>query len=142
VLSAQCRREWLRKSENITSYLYLQGVGLLESARERLAVGADAADFGLIAGDANHRALSRLVEAGWTPLEVIRLATSNGAELLGVSDSVGRIPLGWAADLIVVSGDPAKDIKELSKAEIVFKDGVGYDPAKLRAAARGLVGWH
>jgi imidazolonepropionase-like amidohydrolase len=112
------------------------------AAGGRLGVGSDANDFGHIAGYGNHRALALLVEAGWQPLEVIRLVTSNGAELLGVGQSVGRVAPGWAADLIVVSGDPAKDIKELSKAEIVFKDGVGYDPAKLRAAAKGLVGWH
>ena len=112
------------------------------AAGGRLGVGSDANDFGQVAGYGNHRALALLVEAGWPPLEVIRLVTSGGAELLGVGDSVGRIAPGWAADLIVVSGDPAKDIKELSKAEIVFKDGVGYDPVKLRAAVKGLVGWH
>jgi imidazolonepropionase-like amidohydrolase len=112
------------------------------TAGGRLGVGADANDFGNIAGYGNHRALALLVKGGWQPLEVIRLVTSNGAEILGVGNSVGRIAPGWAADLIVVDGNPAKDIKELSKAKIVFKDGVGYDPAKLRAAAKGLVGWH
>lgn len=108
----------------------------------RLAVGADAMDLGMIAGYANHRALALLVDDGWTPLETIRLATSNGAELLGVGDAVGRIAPGWAADLVVVNGDPATNIADVSRIEMVFKDGVGYDPAKLRAAAKGLVGWH
>lgn len=112
------------------------------AAGGRLGVGSDANDFGQIAGYANHRALALMVEAGWQPLEVIRLVTSNGADLLGVGDSVGRIAPGWAADLVVVNGDPATDIKELSKAEIVFKDGIGYDPAKLRLSVQGLVGWH
>ena len=108
----------------------------------RLALGADAMDAGMIAGFANHRVLQLVVEDGWSPLEAIRLATSNGAELLGVGDSVGLIQPGYAADLIVVGGNPATDITDLSKVEMVFKDGVGYNPAKLRAAAKGLVGWH
>ncbi|MGH8177899.1 MAG: amidohydrolase family protein [Steroidobacter sp.] len=112
------------------------------AAGGRLAVGADAMDFGQIAGFANHRALELLVEAGWPSLDVLRIATSQGAELLGVGDSVGRIAAGWAADLIVVDGDPAANIKELSKIEMIFKDGIAYDPVKLRAEAKGLVGWH
>lgn len=112
------------------------------AAGGRLGVGADANDFGQIAGYGNHRALKLLVEAGWEPLEVIRIVTSNGADLLGVGDTVGRIAVGWAADLVVVPGNPATNIEDLSKAEIVFKDGVGYDPVKLRAAVKGIVGWH
>jgi imidazolonepropionase-like amidohydrolase len=108
----------------------------------RLGVGADAMDFGLVAGYANHRALALLVEDGWTPMEVIRMATSNGAELLGEGDRVGRIAPGYAADLIVTRGDPSADIRALEQVELVFKDGAGYDPAKLRQAAKGMVGWH
>ena len=112
------------------------------AAGGRLGVGADANDFGHIAGYGDHRALKLLAEAGWEPLEVIRLVTSNGADLLGVGDTVGRVAVGWAADLIVVPGNPATNIEDLLKAEIVFKDGIGYDPAKLRAAVKGLAGWH
>jgi imidazolonepropionase-like amidohydrolase len=108
----------------------------------RLAVGADAADRGQIAGYANHRALARLVEAGWDPLSVLRMATVEGAELLGVGDTVGRIAPGWAADLIVVAGDPSANIRDLSKIETVIKDGIAYDPARLRTSVKGLVGWH
>lgn len=108
----------------------------------RLGIGADAMDFGLVAGFANHRVLELLVEDGWSPMEVIRMATSGGAELLGIGDSVGRIAPGYAADLIVVDGNPLNDIRDLTKVELVFKDGAGYDPAKLREAAKGLVGWH
>ncbi len=112
------------------------------TAGGRLGVGADASDFGQIAGYANHRVLELLVEAGWQPLDVLRLATSNNAEILGVADSVGRIAPGYAADLIVLPGDPSEDIRELLKVELVFKDGVGYDPAYLRASVKGKVGWH
>ena len=108
----------------------------------RLGVGADAMDQGMVAGFQNHLALELLVEDGWTPLEVIRMATSNGAELLGIADRVGRIAPGYAADLIVLRRDPSTDITALQDIELVFKDGAGYDPGKLREAARGKVGWH
>ncbi|MBB5207883.1 amidohydrolase family protein [Chiayiivirga flava] len=108
----------------------------------RLGIGADAMDFGLVAGYADHRALELLVEDGWTPMEVIRMATSNGAALLGIGDRTGRIAPGYRADLIVTRDDPSKDIRALQWIDIVFKDGAGYDPAKLRAAAKGKVGWH
>ncbi len=112
------------------------------AAGGRLGVGADASDFGQIAGYANHRVLELLVEAGWQPLDVLRLATSNNAEILGVADSVGRIAPGLAADLMVFPGDPSVDIRELLNVELVFKDGVGYDPIALRASVKGRVGWH
>jgi imidazolonepropionase-like amidohydrolase len=134
------RPPWLPDSQGLRELRKLERAFVAQGGR--LAVGADAMDFGQIAGYANHRALSLLAEEGWTPAEVIRLATSNGADLLGVGDSVGRIKTGYAADLLVVNGDPMTDIDELSKIEIVFKDGVGFDPSKLREAARGLVGWH
>ena len=112
------------------------------AAGGRLALGADPADSGQLAGYADHRALQALAEAGWTPLEIIRLATSEGAEALGVGDSVGRIAARWSADFIVVSGDPAADIREMAKAELVVKNGVAYDPEKLRAQVKGIVGWY
>lgn len=108
----------------------------------RLGLGADPMDFGQVAGFADQRALAAMVEHGWSPLEVIRMATSNGAELLGVGDQVGTIAPGYAADLIVTRGDPSADITALQDVELVFKDGAGYDPVKLRDAAKGKVGWH
>lgn len=75
-------------------------------------------------------------------MEVIRMATSNGADLLGIGDRTGRLAPGYRADLIVTRDDPSKDIRALQQIDIVFKDGAGYDPAKLRAAAKGKVGWH
>ena len=112
------------------------------AAGGRLGVGSDPCCNGVVPGYSNHSALNLLVEAGWEPLEVLRLATSNNAEILGVGDSVGRIAEGLAADVMVVPGDPSSDIRHLSMVELVFKDGVGYSPRKLRASVRGKVGWH
>src|ERR1051326_9013762 len=112
------------------------------AAGGRLVVGADPQDFGKIAGYADHRALELLVEAGWKPLDVIRMATLGGAEFLEVANDRGSISVGKAADLIVINGNPATDMKDIEKVELVFKDGVAYDPHLLRESVKGLVGWH
>ncbi|MDQ6830527.1 MAG: amidohydrolase family protein, partial [Gemmatimonadota bacterium] len=106
-----------------------------------LLVGTDPTGFGgVIAGYSNQRALELLVEAGFTPLEAISIATLNGAKYLGRADKVGTIAVGKAADLVVIRGDPSVRIADVERMETVFKDGVGYDSARLFAAAKGVVG--
>lgn len=95
---------------------------------------------GVLAGFGDQREVELLVEAGLTPLEAIRIATFNGAQYLGDADSVGTIAAGKAADLVVVKGNPAEKIEDIENVETVFKDGVGYDSAKLIESVRGKVG--
>ena len=59
---------------------------------------------------------------------------------VGEERSIGSIATGKAADLVVLAGNPAKNIDDVEKVEIVFKDGVGYDPAKLVRSVEGLMG--
>lgn len=96
---------------------------------------------GALAGYGSQREIELLVEAGFTPLEAIRIATLNAAEYLGESDRIGTIAAGKTADLVVVRGDPSTNIADIEKVELVFKDGLGYDPAKLIDSVRGSVGW-
>ncbi len=96
---------------------------------------------GVVAGFGSQREVELLVEAGFTPLEAIHIATANGAEYLGVLDHVGTIAAGKQADLVVVAGDPSLNIGDIEKTTLVFKDGVGYSPAKLIESVRGSVGW-
>jgi imidazolonepropionase-like amidohydrolase len=96
---------------------------------------------GVVAGFGGQREVELLVEAGFTPLEAIHIATANGAEFLGESASIGTIATGKQADLIVVQGDPAANINDIEKVETVFKDGIGYNSAKLIESVRGSVGW-
>jgi len=106
-----------------------------------LLVGTDPTSYGgVIAGFSSQRAIELLVEAGFTPLQAIKIATLNGATFLGRADRVGTIAVGKDADLLLIAGDPSARIADLEKVELVFKDGVAYDSAKLLASAKGLVG--
>ena len=95
---------------------------------------------GVIPGYANQRALELLVEAGFTPLEAIRIGTLNGARYLGRDARIGSLAAGKQADLIVVNGNPAASIADVRRVETVFKRGVGFDPATLIESVRGQVG--
>jgi enamidase len=97
---------------------------------------------GVVPGYANQRQLELLVEAGFTPSEAIAIGTLNGAKYLGRDARIGSIAAGKQADLVVLNGDPSRDIAEVRKVEIVFKQGVGFDPAKLVASVSGRVGLH
>ena len=108
----------------------------------RLMAGTDpTGNGGALAGFGSQREVELLVEAGFTPLEAIRIATLNAAEYLGEADTIGSIAAGKSADLVVLRGDPSANIADIEKVELVFKDGVGYDPAKLVESVRGSVGW-
>jgi imidazolonepropionase-like amidohydrolase len=95
---------------------------------------------GTIPGFADQRELELLVEAGFSPVEAIRIGTLNGATYLGLADRIGSIAPGRNADLVVIRGNPAADIHDVEKVEIVFKDGVGYDSARLLQSVRGRFG--
>jgi imidazolonepropionase-like amidohydrolase len=97
---------------------------------------------GAMAGFGDQRNLELLVEGGFTPLQAIQIATSNGAKLLGELDHFGTITTGKAADLVVIDGNPAARIADIRKIKLVFKDGAGYDSAKLIDSVHGAVGMH
>jgi enamidase len=106
-----------------------------------LIVGTDPTGYGgVIPGYANQRALELLVESGFTPLHAIRIGTLNGALYLGRDSVIGSIAVGKQADLVLVTGDPSARIEDIRNVELVFKQGVGYDPQKLIASVRGRVG--
>jgi imidazolonepropionase-like amidohydrolase len=108
-----------------------------------LVAGADPTGNGsALAGYADQRNLEILVEGGFMPEEAIRIATLNGAEQLGVPASIGSIAKGKQADLVVIDGNPTTRIADVENVKLVFKDGVGYDPAKLIESVRGHVGLH
>jgi len=130
--------------------IYVQGLKK-ELAFERafvkagglLMFGADpTGNGGALAGFADQRNLELLVEGGFTPVEAIKIATRNGAEFLGELDRIGTIAAGKQADLVVVQGNPATRMADVRNVKLVFKDGAGYDPAKLLDSVKGQAGLH
>ena len=82
----------------------------------RLACGTDAGTPGNLHGE-NVQELRLMVEHGLSPVEAIRAATANAAELCGMGDETGRIVEGYLADLLLVNGDPLQDIRVLERPE-------------------------
>jgi hypothetical protein len=108
-----------------------------------LMLGVDPTAWGgVIAGFGDQRAIELFVEAGFTPEQAIRIASANGAQFLGETDEIGTLSVGKQADLVVIRGNPAAKISDIRNVEIVFKDGIGYDSAKLLASVSGQVGKH
>ena len=122
------------KKEMEFEYAFVKAGGTLLAGEDPTGIG------GILAGFGDQREVELLVEAGFTPLEAIHIATSNGAQYLGEADRIGTIATGKAADLVVIKGDPSKKIEDIESVEIVFKDGIGYDPAKLIESVRGIAG--
>ena len=110
------------------------------AAGGRLMAGVDPTGWGgVVAGFGDQRELELLVEAGLSPEVAIKVATSNGANFLR-ENNIGTIAAGKQADLVVVRGNPSAHISDVRNVEMVFKDGVAYDPAKLIDATTGTVG--
>jgi len=123
----------LRKAMDF-EHAFVQAGGLLIAGLDPTGNG------GVVAGFGDLREVELLVEAGFSPLEAIKIASFNGAKFLGEEAHIGSIAVGKQADLIVVKGNPATSINDIEKVEIVFKDGVGFDSEKLIQSVQGLVG--
>ena len=115
---------------------FVKAGGLLLAGLDPTGIG------GVIAGYGDQREIELLVEAGFSPVEAIKIATRNGAEFLGELNQIGTIAAGKQADIVVVKGDPSTAITDIEKVEIVFKDGVGYDAVAIQQSAKGSVGLH
>lgn len=108
-----------------------------------LLAGLDPTGYGgVLAGFGDQREVELLVAAGFTPLEAIHIATENGANFLGIGNNVGTLKPGKQADMIVVRGNPDQQISNIENVETVFKNGIGYNSAKLIESVKGQVGFH
>ncbi len=106
-----------------------------------LVVGTDEPVYmSLLPGFAFHRELLAMVHAGLPNIAVLKAATINGANALGVEDRLGSIEVGKLADLYVAKGNPLDDIKTARNVQFVIKSGVIYDPESLLESAEGKIG--
>ena len=115
---------------------FVKAGGLLGAGVDPTGVG------GALPGFGDQRNFELLIEAGFTPVEAIQIMTYNGARILGVDKELGSIAPGKLADLVVIHGDPIARPAEIRRTTIVFKNGVGYDSAKIcvEPSVKGLVG--
>jgi imidazolonepropionase-like amidohydrolase len=84
-----------------------------------------------VPGHSVHRELELYVQAGLTPMQVIQLATSGAAKVMGMDREVGTVEAGKRADLILVQGNPLERFTDLRKVTRVVTKGRMYDPAEL-----------
>ncbi len=126
--------EALLKQEMAFERAFVAAGGLLLAGPDPTGNG------GVLPGFGDQRGIELLVEAGFTPVQAIQIATSNGAKFQGQFERIGSIAVGKQADLVVLKGNPAQRVQDVENVELVFKDGVAYDPAKLIEDARGWMG--
>jgi len=108
------KERWLRTQQD-TNWRRAVRLGV------KLAFGTDA---GVYPHGQNARQFALLVEhLGLSPLDAVRMATTNAAELLGMPDRLGEVKAGYYADLVAVGGDPLKDVRELERVRFVMKGG-------------------
>jgi len=106
-----------------------------------LAAGVDPTGYGgALPGYGDQRNYQLLLEAGFTPAETVRIMSLNGAAILGIDGETGSIEEGKRADLVVFSGDLATDDTTVTRATLVFKDGVGFNSSRMVEAVEGTVG--
>jgi hypothetical protein len=107
----------------------LELFGRLHAAGVPLVAGTDS-----LAGFMLHRELELYVRAGMPAGEALRIATENGARYAGVLADRGTVERGKRADLILVDGDPTRNISDIRNVSYVLKDGVGFSPAAIYEA--------
>jgi imidazolonepropionase-like amidohydrolase len=89
----------------------------------KILSGTDIPNFGLLPGQSLHHELELLQEARINSSDIIRIATDNGAQALGISDKVGTIQVGKEANMIVLASNPLVDISNTQKIEEVINEG-------------------
>lgn len=102
-------------------------IGITGKALERAVPAGVKIAFGTDAGVSLHGRnadeFELLVKFGMSPMQAIEAATTNAADLLGLSDQIGRLAPGYAADLIAVAGDPTKNVQILKQVDWVIQAG-------------------
>jgi len=133
-LASDSPRTALLRKEMDFEVAFVKAGGLLLAGPDPTGNG------GVLPGFGDQREMELLVEAGFTPVEAIHIATENGGLYLGRQDQIGTLAPGKQADLVLIKGDPSKRIEEIENVETVFKAGIGYDSKKLIDSVRGQVG--
>ena len=108
----------------------------MKRAGVMIMAGTDTGDPYSFPGYELHRELQLLVEAGLTPLEALRSATLEPAKFFDAEDSMGAVEKGKMADLVLLGGDPLKDIRNTQKVDAVILGGKYLSKARLNQMVR------
>lgn len=119
----RAQRMWTKVQQLVRLY-YDEGVPLL--------AGSDMPNPWVVPGAGFHHELELLVEAGIPAIDVITIATANGAAALGIGGDTGIVKAGRRADLVVLTADPLQSIRNTRKIAWVMKGGVIHHPGQMQ----------
>jgi imidazolonepropionase-like amidohydrolase len=101
----------------------LQLTKLMHESGVKILSGTDIPNFGFVPGESLHHELKLLADAGIKPMNVIKIATKNGAEALDIINQTGTIEPGKQADFLILSSNPIEDIENVKRVETVISNG-------------------
>jgi enamidase len=131
---AKSRQEWFKKSTALEKR-FVEAGGLLLGGSDPTGYG------GVIPGFSAKREIELLVQAdGFTFPQAIRIVSLNAAKFEGRDKDIGSLAVGKRADIVVIDGDPVKDVRAIEHMPLVFKNGVGYDTAAIFKSMQGQIG--
>ncbi len=150
-MSPDVQKEYLATRERLAAATNNSQLGMLKKmmayemafvkAGGTLAAGVDpTGNGGALPGYGDQRNYELLIEAGFSPGQVVQIMSANGAKVLGVDKDLGTVSSGKIADLVLLRGDLAANPASIRNVVTVFKQGVGYDSPKLIRSVKGLVG--
>src|SRR5216683_1556891 len=113
------------------SAVALQNLRRIWDAGIPVVMGTDAGNIGTLHGPSVFREMEIMTQAGLTPLQVLRSATSNGAKAMGMEREIGTLAPGKLADLVILDADPLGNVMNLSRIHLVIKDGRVFVPDEL-----------
>jgi imidazolonepropionase-like amidohydrolase len=96
-------------------------------------------DQWVVPGAGGPKEMEAMVAAGLTPMDVLKAATIDGARAIHRGDTIGSLEVGKRADFLLVDGKPDQNISAIRRLSAVFKNGIGFDPAKLYEDAKGKI---
>jgi imidazolonepropionase-like amidohydrolase len=109
----QNEQHW-NKVLQLTKIMHERGVNILS--------GTDIPNFKLVPGKSLHHELELLAEAGIKPMDIIKIATKNGAKALSIINQTGTIEPDKQADILILSANPIQDIKNIGKIDAVISN--------------------
>jgi imidazolonepropionase-like amidohydrolase len=131
---AKARQEWFQKSARLEKR-FVEAGGLLLGGSDPTGYG------GVIPGFSAKREIELLVQAdGFAFPQAIRIVSLNAAKFEGRDQDIGSLAVGKRADIVVIDGDPVKDLTAIEHMPLVFKNGVGYDTQAIFKSMRGQIG--